>query len=561
MAVTKKKLSENTPIYNKYSIWILIGVTFLCYLRVLGFNVTQLDDTVFINDKHDFISSFKNIPAAFTQGCFNEKDIYYRPFLLVYFILLNPFTSKSSIAAYHFGSLIFHVLNIFLVFKLLNKLTNNKNHSLWLTAFFALHPAFTMAVGWIPGINDLLLSMFALCYFLTLIKIIEEPSWKNILLNALFLFMGLFTKETGSFLPLGGILILWYKGNLKMSNHSVKFTLLLNVAIWLAWFFARKNVLPAGATSTISIDMLSQALSKLNGLVQYFGKCILPFNLNVFPTISNTNTFWGIAAILIVLLLVVLNKKRNTKEIIFGVAWFILFLLPIFFVPKNINDQLFEHRLYLPMIGILFLLHQTILFISSDTILRRNIFILISALWIIITQLYLPDFKDTFSFWNKAVAASPDNAYANKMLGIKLAEFEKKDDAVPYIQKAYSLDSTEKYIHLFMARLTYMPQQKWDSARFMLEREILITPQFSDNYAELAHVCFEMKDWPATEKYIIKYLELNPRDQMLNSNLLLLYRDQKKFREAVEHAGKMKMMGIFVDESLYKEISDSAKYN
>src|SRR4051794_37243584 len=140
----KPKHPVTTSQHTNYSIWILLAVTLLCYLRITGFNLTQLDDTVFISDKHDFISHFKNIPVAFTQGCFSEKDIYYRPLLIVYFILLNPFTSHSSFVAYHLGSLAFHLLNVFLLYRLLIKLTVSKEQSLWLTMFFALHPAFTM---------------------------------------------------------------------------------------------------------------------------------------------------------------------------------------------------------------------------------------------------------------------------------------------------------------------------------------------------------------------------------------------------------------------------------
>ncbi|MEP7170772.1 MAG: hypothetical protein ABI855_15495 [Bacteroidota bacterium] len=557
----KTKHSDTDLKTDKYAIWILLAITFFCYLRISGFNVTQLDDTVFIQDKHDFIKSFKNIPVAFAQGCFNEKDFYYRPLLLVYFILLNPLTSKSSVAAFHFGNIFFHLLNIFLVFKLLFRLTKNKNHSLWLTAFFALHPAFTMAVAWIPGINDLMLFTFAVCYFLSIIKITEGGAWKDILLNTLFLFLALFTKETASFLPIGGLLILWYKDQFKAFSRPLKTVLILNITVWLVWFFARKNVLTSEAPSMINMEMLSYSLNKINGLIQYFGKCILPFNLNVFPTIENTNTLWGTLALLITGILIAMNKKRSTKEILFGAAWFILFLLPVFFVPRNINNQFFEHRLYLPMIGILFLLRQTILFGSLTNTNRKPILIAIGVVWVIIMQLYLPDFRDTFSFWNKAVAASPDNAYANKMLGIKLSENERNTEAIRYIERAYMLDSTEKYIHLFIARLIYMPQQKWDSARYMLEREIQFTPQFSDNYAELAHVCFEMKDWAATEKYIIKYLALNPKDEMLNTNLLLLYSDQKKYKQGVAQADKMRSMGINVDDKMYNTLLDSASQN
>jgi tetratricopeptide (TPR) repeat protein len=123
------------------------------------------------------------------------------------------------------------------------------------------------------------------------------------------------------------------------------------------------------------------------------------------------------------------------------------------------------------------------------------------------------------------------------------------------------LDSTKKYTRLFIARLIYMPQQKWDSARYILEREIQTNPQFMDSYAEIAHVCFELKDWPAAEKYILKYLELNPTDQMLNTNLLLLYRDLKKFKQALAQADKMKVLGIDMDEGMYKALQDSLVQN
>lgn len=559
MSKKQKKITVANTKSKDYSVLILIVLTVLCYLRVLGLDLTQLDDTIFINDKHTFISSYKNIPVAFTQGCFSEKDIYYRPILLVYFILLNPFTSQTSITVYHFGNLVFHVINVLLVFKLLNKLTKNRIHSFWLSVLFAVHPVFTMAVAWIPGINDLLLTTFALGYFLALLKVFERGQWKEIVLNTLFLFLGLFTKETGAFLPIGGLLLLWYNGYLKRITNAVKLTIILNVAVWLTWFIARKDILMPGTPALIDQDMLSTFFYKLNGLIQYFGKCILPFNLNVFPTIENTNTFWAIAALLLVGIMIVLNKNRKTNEIIFGITWFILFLLPIFFVPKNINNQFFEHRLYLPMIGILFLFRQTILFaLPVINAIRKTILIVLCIIWILIIHLYIPDFKETFSFWNSAVAASPDNAYANKMLGIKLEENNRQTEAIPYIKKAYSLDSTEKYTRLFIAKLIYMPGQKWDSARWMLEREIETNPTFQDTYAELSHVCFEMKDFPAAEKNLIKFLEFQPREQMFNTNLLLLYRDQGKYKQALLHADKMKELGLTVDEGLYKILEDSS---
>ncbi len=545
--------------FFQHAHWILILLALVCYLPVLNLDLTQLDDTVFINDKHDFISHFSNIAKAFTLGCFNVQDIYYRPVLLVYFILLNPFTSHKSIAAYHFGSIAFHILNVLLLYKLLYKLTGKKQDSFWLTAFFCIHPALTMAVAWIPGINDLLLTTFAIGYFLTLLNTAEGAALRDVAFNTLFLFLALFTKESSAFLPAGGFLLLWYKGYIKELPRKFSMIIPLNIVVWIIWFFARKNVLPRNTPALINTDMISLVLHRAMGLVQYFGKCILPFNLNVFPTIESTSILWGIGAVTLVAFLIIRNKERNIPNVFIGILWFILFLLPIFFVPKNISDQLFEHRLYLPMIGILLLLRETILFSSMiKTSTRQTIIAACLVVCIVEIYLYTPDFKDTFSFWNSAVAASPESAYANKLLGIKLTENHKESEAIPYIKKAYELDSTENYTHLFLARLIYIPEQRWDSARWFLEQEIKINPKFSDTYAELAHVCIEQKDLASAEKNITKFLEFKPLDQMLNNNLLLLYKDERKYSEALEQADKMKSQGLEVNTDLYKMISDSA---
>ena len=554
----KQQVKKPTDFYQ-YANWLLLLLALICYLPVLNLDLTQLDDTIFINDKHDFVSHYSNIPKAFVQGAFSEKDIYYRPMLLVYFILLNPLTSKSSITIYHFGSLFFHVLNVILLYKLLLRLTGKKNHSFWLAAFFCAHPALTMAVAWIPGINDLLLTTFALGYFITLLRVAEEGTGKQMAFHFIFLLLALFTKESGAFLPLGGVLLLLYKGYLKSTLKKFPAYIPLTLAAWACWFFARKYVLPENTPALIDTEMISLLFYRATGLIQYFGKCILPFNLVVFPTIDGTSMMWGIAALILVFILVYMNKERSMKNILIGLGWFVLFLLPIFFVPKAINDQLFEHRLYLPMIGILLLLRETVLFSQGIKVsTRQAVAVVVLATWIVSIHVYTPNFADTFSFWNSAVAASPQNAYANKLLGIKLAENKREAEAVPYFKTAYALDSNEKYTRMFLARLIYMPKQNWDSARYYLEREVQINPKFADTYADLAQVCVAQKDLSAAEKNIRKFLEFKPKDQFYNNNLVLIYRDMGKYREALAHADHMKAIGLEVNEGFYKMLRDSA---
>jgi hypothetical protein len=42
-----------------------------------------------------------------------------------------------------------------------------------------------------------------------------------------------------------------------------------------------------------------------------------------------------------------------------GMLFFLLFLLPALLVPSNLNEQTFEHRLYLPVIGILIMVNES----------------------------------------------------------------------------------------------------------------------------------------------------------------------------------------------------------
>ncbi len=559
-AVHKKPLQQ-TPFYYKYPAWVFVLLVLICYLPVLKLGVTQLDDTVFINDKHDFISKFSNIGAAFKQGCFNEQDIYYRPMLLVYFILLYPFSSPKSVLIFHLGSVFFHALNVWLVYRLLNKLTSNRVHCFWLSVIFAVHPAFTMAVAWIPGINDLLLTTFALGYLITMLNLSKSFSLINVAGNFIFLLLALFTKETGAFLPAGALLLLIYAHNESTKKIKPHYFLVagLNVLAWSVWFAARKNVLPSDSPALIDSQMVALLMHRAAGLLQYFGKCLLPFNLNVFPTIESTSLALGILSVIAVGALLYFNKQKSVRAMLIGIGWFVLFLLPIFFVPKNISNQLYEHRLYLPMIGVLLVINETVLFSALIKPITQKI-VLVSFLCtsVGIIYNYTPVFNDTFSFWNNAVESSPKSAYANKLLGIKLYENNREKESLPFIKTAYELDSTERYTRLFIARLIHIPNQQWDSARWYLENEIKINPKFPDTFAELAHVCVELKDFSAAETYILKFLEFNPKDQALNNNLLLIYNDQKKFDIALKHANNMRTNGLLVNEDLYKAIFDSA---
>lgn len=563
----KEKQKKTVAAVNSFSdftmkyanIWLLLAVVVVYFKTFLLSGLTHLDDTIFIFDKEYFNKDFTNIIKAFSIGCFNEKDIYYRPLFLVTFIL-EYLIAGESFTIYHLVNLIFHCINVLLLFAFLKKLSFSKVAAFSFTLLFAVHPVLTMAVAWIPGRNDLMLSVFTLSFFLFLFQYLEKKKTSSYLLQLLFLLLALFTKETAVFIPFAAALVIFCTGKEKLLQK--KYYLL--VAGWLSaaaiWYIKKTSVLPDDSKGVINEGLLQTIPERMPGLLQYFGKIFLPFNLGVFPSVKDTTFVYGMIAVIVVAILIFLNKERNYKMLLLGISWFILFILPFFFVPKNINDQLFEHRLYIPIIGVFILMNQSVLFsskISENKILYISF--AIAVLFSFMTIHYIGKFNDELTFWSNAVKNSPHAAYANKMYGIKLAENKKETEAIPYIKTAYALDSTERYTNLFLARLIYLPEDSLRLAEKALRNEIRLNPKFPDTYFELAHVCFLKNDWEGAKNNLIEFLTFRPADEGSNNNLLKLYYDSKQYPEARQQIIRMEQMGLKVNSTIKATVDSALK--
>lgn len=554
-----KETSFSDFILKYAAVWLVLIAIIVYYKTFTLVGLTHLDDTIFIFDKQYFNKDFSNITKVFSIGCFNEKDIYYRPLFLVTFIL-EYLVAGDSFTVYHFTNLLLHCVNVLLLFAFLKKTNFTQLSAFVCTLVFAVHPVLTMAVAWIPGRNDMMLSVFTLSFFLFAIQYTEKQKISSYILQLLFLLLALFTKETAVFIPFAAVILFFCLDEERLLQKKYYLLAVGWSAALLLWYYMKTSVLPEDSKGVINAGLLQTFPERLPGLLQYYGKIFLPFNLSVFPSVGNITFVYGIIAVTVTALLILLNKQRNYKMILLGVSWFVLFILPFFFVPKNINDQLFEHRLYIPIIGVFILLNQSVIFsgkISRDKILLGSF--LLTIVFSVITFQYISKFNDELTFWSNAVKDSPNSAYANKMYGIKLTENKKMQEAIPYFKTAYALDSTERYTNLFLARLIYIPEDSLNLAEKALRNEVRLNPNFLDTYFELAHVCFMKNDLEGAKKNLIKYLTFKPDDESSNNNLLKLYYDQKQYPEAHQQIIRMEQMGMKVNGVIRATVDSALK--
>lgn len=286
-------------------------------------------------------------------------------------------------------------------------------------------------------------------------------------------------------------------------------------------------------------------------MIQYIGKIFLPFNLSVFPLQEDTSYYYGIAAFVLLVILLFLNKKRDLKIIGAGLGIFLLFLAPTFIIPKSLNVQIYEYRLYIPMIGILLLLTQTPLFqngLSDKQLLTCGV--VVCCMLAGINFIYQKNFSDPLSFWTQAEQSSPHSAYAKMMLSARI------DDPVrseALFLEAYKIDPDTRLLNfLYGVRL-----QNKDS---VLESEkYLLAEKNKSGYYEcdfyLARVAMAKKDNRAAIAYLESYLKKDSKNIIANNNLLLLYLDTDQDDKAKEQAKRMKGEGLDVPKAVLQHFN------
>jgi tetratricopeptide (TPR) repeat protein len=553
----KSNVSEQTQnpyIQVAYPLSIIVSVAIILYIKSLGFGLTQLDDSIFINDFHELFSKSKNLGHLFFRGVFAEKDdTYYRPLLMVSFMFNKLVTGK--LFGYHLTNLLFHIISCILLYNFFNKLKFRSDISFLLTLLFAAHPVLSQAVVWIPGRNDSMLTAFALAGFLSLMQFAESKKWYWIILHFIFFFMSLLTKESGIILPAMCFFYLVFLT--KTSLKSYAFFISGWIIIALTWFYMRSISIEPIVKPTLS-EYVTGFINRLPLFIQYIGKSLLPFNLSVFPMQADTSIIYGLIATVLLAVLLFLNKTSDKKMILFGLGWFILFLLPAFFVPAQINEQAFEHRLYLPIIGVLILLQQTVLFSEAQKENQKIIFwsvIGIVSLFFVINIFHQQKFKNEITFWENAVQDSPSSSYAHKILGIKYftkGKFEQSDEE---IKEALRLDSTERYANFYYAKILFNKNSNDPRGEYYLLKEEQFHPGFIDNVFELAKVSFEKGDKAKAEFYLEECIRTTPKFMSAKNNLILLLIETGQKQKALDKINQWKVDKTGVPEGMEKEIN------
>ncbi|MHB8158710.1 MAG: tetratricopeptide repeat protein, partial [Desulfocucumaceae bacterium] len=268
-------------------------------------------------------------------------------------------------------------------------------------------------------------------------------------------------------------------------------------------------------------------------LVSVFGRIGLPFDLTLVRDLKDINIVHGLMSLAALIAAAVIGGIRNKRAFIFGAIWFGLFLLPGLALAGDSNAFL-NHRLYLPMVGLLILLPELKIFglHAGGKTAEWGWFFLILLLGVVSFS-YSRSFKDDLSCWTQAVKRSPNSALAHNSLGLAYSQRNNSPAAEKEYLRARQISKRFVKAGLNLGIL-YLKNGRLENARQVLKEVLAARPDLTGANYNLGVVYQMMGGEDSALVYFQKELEYDPRNGGALAGAGTIYHQKGDLEQALE---------------------------
>ena len=533
-----------------------------CYLNSFG-NFFVWNDWTLIIENY-LVKDWTNLPEIFTsvfwKPLVGEPSQIYRPLVSVSFMAdfalwrLQPW-------GYHLTNVSFHVANSILAYLLMRVYTS-PTIALMGSVLFAVHPIHTEAVTYISGRGELLMSFFLLSGTLLFLKSGRHKSWLFYLASLPAFFLAFLSKETAAIFPL---LLLsadvaafpssWRSNPLRQSARQVGPLVVLGIYYLLHGLFVGMNV---SGYPLATPDFFDHLFLTLKAIPVYLGLLLFPLNLHFLHPFGASSPLDFLVVLSLALLVAAgwglrYAARTDCPAATFGISWFVIGLLPLVYY-IGLRIPLLEGWIYLPSLGFVLLVALGVDMLKRWTAHRSPLYL---ALWIAVmlggaTFYRNRDWKDDMQISLHAIAASPNDPVALRLLGNALFRRGRTPEAEKMFQKGLGLAPGDPGLHRslgalyrFMGRETDAithygealkstsgePHAYWLLGYYYLRRGKLVEaekyfseavrkfPYSSELHSDLARVHHLQGNLAAAETELRAALRISPYSTALKANL------------------------------------------
>jgi tetratricopeptide (TPR) repeat protein len=565
----------------------------IAFLSLIAYSNT-FESSFHFDDKHYIVENpaIKNL-RNFVQPSSSvdfSREFQYKTFSRRYLgylsFALNYRLHGLDVTGYHIVNLLVHICTSLLVYFFIlltfktpflgnSAIRDYARHIALFTALlFACHPLQTEAVTYIWQRVTSICTMF---YLLSLVAYIK---WRLLLQSEESIKQGFKVNGKESIFPSPGHPMLYLlslaSAILAMKTKEIAFMLPVMLTLYEMIFFEGKNkkrilyLIPFIITmliiplTTISgepignldnllkggtqLSRVEYLLAQFRVLVTYLRLIFLPVNQNLDYDYPRYYYFFNIEvftscvflALIFGLSIFMLSRYRDsaphTRLISFGIIWFFVnLLLESSIIP--LNNVIFEHRMYLPSVGVFSALTTAIfMVINRWRVYARVIMVMLAVIIMVLTVAsYARNtvWKDEPTLWRDVVNKSPSKARGYNSLGLYYESQGLIDKAIQQYLLAIKLNPDYPNAHNNLG-VAYMSQGLIDKAIEHCLLAIKLNPNYPDPYNNLGNAYESLNLLDMAMKQYQNAIKLVPNDPITHYNLGRIYQLKGSVNRAIE---------------------------
>jgi len=534
---------------NKY-LWLglILVITMIAYLPVLQNNSFVWDDEGYITNNPLVLSfDLKGIFSANVMG-------NYHP-VTVFVLALEHLVFGMNAEAYHIFHLLLHLVNILLVYLVINKLSRRTEVALVTALLFGIHPLHVESVAWLSGLKDLLFTGFFLGSWFCYLKYLENSQRKFYFLTLLLFLLSLLSKPVAVTLPVVLLLSDFYLSRRLVAGvwlEKLPF-FMLSIVFGILAMATQKS---SGNLPGLDFNVFQQLTLAAYGFVNYLIKLVLPFQLSAFyPYPFGHNdpfpVLWYVYPLLLVVLAVlVIYSLKKSKLVFFTAAFFfvnVALVLQWLPVGKAIMADRYS---YLPSLAVFFLAAEGLYLLWHRKL--KWLVIIITTLYPLYFILYTfhrsEVWKNEISLWNDVVSKFENVPLAYLNRGIAYARLNVYDLAISDLNKAIQLDSDNSKANKNMAKAyfnrgnLYLDKRQVGKALDDFTKSLEINPQNPKAFYNRGNVYAELGESANAVADYTRAIELNPEDARPYINRGMVYGGMKEYEKALMDFDKAELI-------------------
>ena len=422
---------------DRLAIPLLIAFSLALYIATTGYDLVG-DDAILIGG-NPYVRSFHFLREIFTQNFWSFRgargdSIYYRP-LVMFSFLVQAMLFGPRPAPFHLLNVLLNSWVVVMVYQLGKRFWPKGRGALWGALLFAALPVHTEDVATVSGISDLECAAFFLAALLIYTKPAGGRGFSRVRawMSALVFLLAALCKEVALAVPL---LMVFYEHFLR-GDATARFGERLSrylPSFLVSAFYIVVHLAVIGDFSSVGpprrMHLRESFIFGFTQLGEYTGKLLWPQHLSYSWKFHPPLT-WRDPAMLLGMLFtlwaagVVVAWWTQDRPVSFAIIWFFLTLAPVLNIAGVGVPAYGERYLYIPSVGICWLLGQGLGAMASKGPGRRAwwrvaavalglVLLLAAALR---TLVRLPVWRNNFTLGLATVREDPSAAIFHVYLG------------------------------------------------------------------------------------------------------------------------------------------------